>query len=451
MLASRSYSCRGGLFVKKGFVVSLLALAVIVLVSPGIVGRLAEQSMDKNLDWVATESEEVTVTSQGFDRGWFSSEGQHRVELRDGELRDALLLLSANDGDGNLPALIIDTHIDHGLVPLSSMTRDKGSLTPGLGSAISTLHLEFDDGSEVDLPGTIYSQVGLTGELTSNIIFEPGSFSDGDETAHWGNVNVFVTTSPSANVVTFSGTVDEMAFISSSNEVGINAMEFAGERLQTPFGFAVGDVGFSIGSVTVPSTWGQDTFGPVSISTSSSLDDELVSGRATVQLQDLPFGDLGRATINIDAAAEGVDGQAIGNLSRVFGDLDPFASKDQLMTAAEDDLKRLLAGGFQINIDQLDIALRPGTVSAKLNISVAATDADRFVWTSALMALDATLSLYVPEELMDTIIAMEPQMNAAIGMGFLKKNGNAYEMEAAFQNGLLTVNGAPMPIPIPGL
>jgi hypothetical protein len=52
---------------------------------------------------------------------------------------------------------------------------------------------------------------------------------------------------------------------------------------------------------------------------------------------------------------------------------------------------------------------------------------------------------------MDTIIAIDPQMNAAIGMGFLKKNGNVYEMEAAFRNGLLTVNGAPMPIPIPGL
>ena len=73
---------------KKSLVFLLLALAVIVLISPAIVGRLAEKSMDENLDWAATESNELTVTSQGFDRGWFSSEGQHRVELRDGELRD---------------------------------------------------------------------------------------------------------------------------------------------------------------------------------------------------------------------------------------------------------------------------------------------------------------------------------------------------------------------------
>jgi len=36
--------------VKKGFVILLLALAIIVLVSPGLVGRLAEESMDENLD-----------------------------------------------------------------------------------------------------------------------------------------------------------------------------------------------------------------------------------------------------------------------------------------------------------------------------------------------------------------------------------------------------------------
>ena len=129
---------------KKGIVILLLALAVIVLISPGIVGRLAERSMDENLDWAATETNEVTITSQGFDRGWFSSEGQHRVELRDGELRDALMYMVDDNGRIDLPALIIDTRIDHGLVPVTSMAREKGSLAPGLGRAVSTLHDAFE-------------------------------------------------------------------------------------------------------------------------------------------------------------------------------------------------------------------------------------------------------------------------------------------------------------------
>ena len=46
---------------KKGFVILLLALAVVVLISPGLIGRIAEQSMDENLEFAATESDLVTI------------------------------------------------------------------------------------------------------------------------------------------------------------------------------------------------------------------------------------------------------------------------------------------------------------------------------------------------------------------------------------------------------
>ena len=71
--------------------------------------------------------EEVTVTSEHFDRGWFSSEGRHRIELNDGDVRSVLDVLFQDGGYGGIPALIIDTRIDHGLVPVSSMGRAQGS------------------------------------------------------------------------------------------------------------------------------------------------------------------------------------------------------------------------------------------------------------------------------------------------------------------------------------
>ena len=43
------------------------------------------------------------------------------------------------------------------------------------------------------------------------------------------------------------------------------------------------------------------------------------------------------------------------------------------------------------------------------------------------------------------------QAGAAVTMGFLKQNGDVYEMEAAYKKGLLTINGAPMPIPLLGV
>ena len=69
---------------KKSIVALLIALALVILVSPGIIGRLAERSLEQDLDVAPRDDAELVVTPQGFDRGWFSSEGRHRIELRDG-------------------------------------------------------------------------------------------------------------------------------------------------------------------------------------------------------------------------------------------------------------------------------------------------------------------------------------------------------------------------------
>ena len=142
--------------VKKGVVVLLIVVALVVLITPGIIGRLAEESFDQNLEMAITENEDIVVSSLGFVRGWFTSEGQHRIELRN----KTLLSDSLDDSRNSrryAEALIVSTRLDHGLIPVTSMAREEGSLAPGLGSAISTLSLEVSDGTVYDLPGTIYS------------------------------------------------------------------------------------------------------------------------------------------------------------------------------------------------------------------------------------------------------------------------------------------------------
>ena len=47
--------------------------------------------------------------------------------------------------------------------------------------------------------------------------------------------------------------------------------------------------------------------------------------------------------------------------------------------------------------------------------------------------------------------AMSPDVGRLVAMGALKKDGDFYEMKAEYAKGLLTVNGAPMPIPLQGL
>ena len=314
---------------KKGFVALLIGLAIIILLSPGIVGRLAEQSMDENLDWAATESQEVVVTSQGFDRGWFSSAGQHRVELREGELRSAFLAIIGDIDSAELPVLIIDTRLDHGLVPLTSMARDKGTLVPGLGSAISTLRLEFENGDQIDVPGTIYSEVGLTGNLSSNYVLDTGSFELHGETANWGDTDILVTTNPGNGDIKFAGSIDSLTLASSQDNVNVGKVGFSGERRPTKFGFAVGDVEIDVQSIAVRGQGEPASFGPFSLRTTTDVDGDRISMESKLRLENTPFADLGAAAISVDVELTDVDGVAAGNIADALRQLQGCGNEDK--------------------------------------------------------------------------------------------------------------------------
>ena len=68
--------------------------------------------------------------------------------------------------------------------------------------------------------------------------------------------------------------------------------------------------------------------------------------------------------------------------------------------------------------------------------------------TSLLLAIDAELDLSMSKGLFDYFVTLDPQFASAAAMGFLVQNENAYEMAAEFEDGMLKVNGAPIPIPL---
>lgn len=441
---------------KKSIVALLIVLALIVFISPAIVGRLAERAMDENLDWAAKEAKEVVVSSQGFDRGWFSSEGQHRIEIKDGELRDLLLAYANADAAGELPALIIDTRIDHGLIPVTSMSRERGSLVPGLGSAVSTIAFEAG-GKIVPLPGKIYSTVGLTGGLQSNYVLEPGSFEHDGATARWGDVDVAVSANPSSGAVSFDGTIASFAVDSINDDVRIEEIKFSGEQAPSGFGFRVGPMRGSVGSVSVnaaPSGIGGVAqgeplmvFGPISVDASSSIGGDRVTARTRIELENTPFQDYGRAAIAFDVRIVEADGRAIGNIKRGLERMQPAADPDALMRELEADAQSLVAAGFELHVDEATISLPQGLIESELHIAVEESGADRFTWAEALLATQATADFSIAEDLVRLAMAANPEVGGIIGMGYLRKNGDVYELRAEFAGGLLTINGAPTPIP----
>jgi uncharacterized protein YdgA (DUF945 family) len=436
--------------VKKGLVALLVTLALVVLVSPGIIGRLAEKSMDKQLEWATTESEEVVVRSEGFDRGWFSSEGRHRLELRDGGLRDILLAYSGAEATGDLPALIIDTHIDHGLIPLSSMAREKGTLLPGLGSAVSTVFLDTGAGAPVPLPGTIYSTLGLGGDLRSNYVLEPGTFTHDGATAEWGQVDIDVTTRPASGDIAFDGSIASFAVRSTVDNVRIDNIVAAGEQRASGFGFRVGPLKGSIDAIRfgLPAT---RVVGPISIDSVSAVDDGRVSARASFRMENLPLEDLGTGSISLRLRLVDADGLALGDIKRGLEQVHPDAGSDLAMLSIEADARRLVAAGLEFHVDEARVLLADGSLETELHLAIGDTGISGFSWPGALLATGGTLDLRIAETLVQLATTASPEFGGLIGMGYLRRNGDVYELRAKLEDGLLTVNGAPLPLPFNAL
>lgn len=431
---------------KKGVLVGILVLALVVIVSPGIVGKMSEQSLDENLNRAADHSAELVVTSQGFERGWFSSEGEHRIELGDGNLRSAMLTVSGDTGD--LPVLIINTKIDHGIIPVTSLSRDNGSLAPGLGSAVSTMKVQSGDGEEFEVPGAIYSSLNLNGDLESTYALEAGSHTEGDDSIEWQAVAIEIEADASSGGYVFDGEIGGIVANDANTTMTLGPVRFSGDQTPSGHGFFLGDVGFEMDSVVV-NTYGTDATNLKGLSGSSSaeLDGDRVTSTATMSLESVTVPQFGDIAMDLEASAD-ADAAALGALiaamESMSGNPDPAAG----MAAAEGPAKDLFAAGIDFEMPKLDVALPMGTVEMVLAFSAPEQDRDTFEWTSLLLKGEASFDMRVPDALVQMATTMSPEVGGIIAMGYLRKEGDYYVMDADMEQGLLTVNGAPIPIPV---
>lgn len=432
---------------KKGIVALLVVLALIVFVSPALVGHLAEQSVESQLQWAADENREIVITSNSFDRGWFSSAGQHRVAIGSSQAGISLKEQLGFGPDDATPALIIDTRLDHGLIPVTSINREQGSLMPGLGRAVSTLSIESTDGDVRRLPGAVYSTVGLDGGMTSHYVLEPGSM----DAVSWGAGDLKVAADAGARAISINGGFDSITY--QSDDAGTFALgnfDLASDMTMTDYGYAVGDMAFSIDTIDITSATTSVAMGPIRMDANTELDGDRVNATTLMDFSMAGMPPLGDIAWSMDVTLTGLDAAAAGRLQRAVEQAGDVADPMALYGMIEGDLLALGARGFEMRFDKLDVTLPQGTLNTRLTFLLPESDRQTFTWPAALLALEASADVRIPAALYEYATMMNPQANAMVAMGFLKKNGDSYEMAASYEKGLLTVNGAPVPIPIPG-
>ncbi|MEM8814208.1 MAG: DUF945 family protein [Pseudomonadota bacterium] len=431
---------------KKGVVFLLVALALIVLVSPGLIGRLAERSVDEGIRTGSVENDDMIVSAEIFSRGWFTTEGQHRIEFKDGSLADEYRSLFELEADAPLPVLIVNTRIDHGLIPLASLGRDDGSLMPGLGDAVSTITLEMPDGETLSLPGAINSSIGLSGAVFSEYALEAGEYAAGGIGLRWGEGNVVVEMHPSDGRVLFDVAAESFAVDDGTAPFTTGPVEVSGEQRPSGYGYSLGKANVLIDSIAV----NDRLIGPFAIRGGASLDDDRIVLDTSMDLA-LPVAGLGDSRTLIDIEARGIEPRAFGALMRKYQQAAEHTEQPELVRSMlEPEAQALLAHGLTVDIPRFDVELPDGTLQSTLGIEIEATDVATFAWSDLLLDTTANASVRVPETLMDMVLEMNPQVGVAIGMGYLKKDGDVYVSDAEYAKGLLNINGAPMPIPLPG-
>ena len=427
----------------KGVIVLLVGLALVVMVSPGIIGMLAEKSVDEQINIATTSGPGLTITAERFERGWFSSQGQHRIELQDpGGAASIKPFLGLGD-DSDLPVLIVDTELSHGLIALTALGEEHGSLMPGLGRAISTLSLEMHDGSVIPLPGNIYSSLSLTGDLSSSYRAAAGSQGP----ASWGNIEINFESAATGDEHSYSGSVESLQLTQGNDLFVLLGASFAGDLEMSEFGFAVGDMQLALDSLS-SSTGGarNASVGPVAFNTHSSISDGRLNAESELQLTIAGIPAIDKFSIDTRLTFAGVDGHA---LRRLVENLQLMQNNGNHMAAQEainENVLEIIAAGGDLNIERLEVSLPMGTIKSVINIRFLENDRADFGWASVLLALEADAKFEFSEALVE--LAMMMSSDLEIVRSFLNKNGDIYEMEIAYKKALLTVNGLPVPIPI---
>ncbi len=455
---------------KRWLVLSLIALALLLLLSPGIIGRLAERGIDASLQQVSAERDDIDIAEESFERGWFSSEGRHRVALRYGSLRELMDASYSDSAPANEPALVIDTRLDHGLIPVSSIQREGGSLNPALANAVSTLNVDPGDGTLRPLPGRLYSFFGVGGDTSFRYLADAGVERVAEATMQWSNVDLSYALS--GNGLAESITADVAAFSAETPEVTAEiealTIDWSYDDRPDTLGdgtldvqlrnlvFAPGDA-----SVLVSDAVSQTTIERLEMGGESKVDDGQLGaqGRFDLQLRDVAF--FGDTSLAFDTQVEGVDAAALDAFLRAYREMSDAASGDPNRGFPGNDplsfymdpnlqslLQRVITSGGRLDIADAVFSIDPGAAKLDLSVEIDATDDGNFSWPTVLLNSRGTIEASVAESLYDALVQLNPQVRGALASGMLIKNGDQFVMDVEFDKGRLLINGAPMSLPI---
>ena len=446
--------CRGSQSMKKALIAigALLLLAALVL--PGVVGIVIEREVQSTGDRRIEVTPGVEVATTALERGWFASRITNEVHITDASVAPEFLRsIAATDA-----RLVLDSNVRHGLVladwvPVLAVARSAATLVDGTGDT-------------AELPGDISARVGLLGALSLRYRIDDLSMFDeryGQVTI--GEAETTLTVDRTLTSAHGGGFVEDLTMGGQGGrgEIDDGRLDFALER-HPATGLWVGEQQLSFGRLRAFDGAGNDSGGLDGLSARGvvaitgnflRLDADMAIDRAVIEGSELTDLRLEARVERLDAAAVAALQAAAKTLEASVGaGVDPAAANPQLVEQLmTEPLYAIVRGGPAITIEEMTVTVPEGTLAVSVDVALPEMAADASV--DPVTVLEGAVGegqLVMDKPVAQWLARLQPanaeQLRMAIATGFIVDTGDSYRMDLAYEAGMLTVNGNPMPVPL---
>ncbi|MEO0576266.1 MAG: DUF945 family protein [Pseudomonadota bacterium] len=166
-------------------------LIIVALAGPAITGHYTENMIRDGQPFVVDGLPDwLELVEHSYDRGWFGADASHRLLVTDPE-RAGMLREWLDDGDfGDQPAIVMNSRVTHGILV--------NLFTPAF--ARSDSRFVIDGGEQTHpLPAMLRTTIGLGGTTTFVVQFADGELQQAGDTFGWSNAHIDYVAKPIAN------------------------------------------------------------------------------------------------------------------------------------------------------------------------------------------------------------------------------------------------------------
>lgn len=444
---------------KKFLFFLTLGLFVALLAAPWLLGSFAEREIERRLDAGAQSQPGIAIVTEEYRRRWFSSDSRHRIVVTDPTVTEALRELAGGEAFADEPAIVITTRIGHGPLPLGEDAR----LQPGLSRAVSTFSLETGAGGDpIPLPGRLVSSTALDGSLHAEFRMEPGSRELAGGGISWQAAELDADVSADGKRIHTRGRLGGFELVAREDEdagikrVRVGAVEGDSVQQYTANGLPVGPLALTVDAISVSGDGAIVDVHDMRITSDGEVQGELLTGTTELRIARMEAGGAAPVALTLELAMQNVHEPSLAALSETVQTLEQGGfggDAAETFRRMEADIARLVAAGPVFDLRKLGIELPEGEVRLTSYLALAAGgDPDAPLDAAELLGrLTGTAEVRVPAGVIEEVRRIDrdaaEQLEMLIAAGMLRPDGDDYRLQAEYGNGLLTINGLPLPVP----